>query len=312
MSNVAIIGIGGIGRVHASIFHSLGANVVGVLSSTEDNANEAVRELVDKYDISVRPYWNLDRILDLPLDAVSICSPPAQHYEHIIAGFNRGLFVFCEKPLFWSYDGFEETKKKLYRLRSHPNRRLFLNISNTLFIDTIRSRAPRPADVETFTFRFNTRGANRGTDILIDLLPHGISLLQRFFGYRSVSAVDSTVLSHSATVKFKYGDCSVKFEFDENKQGQKEFYFEIEGNQYKRIQKGSRNSYRVFIHDISNDDLIELDDPFRTYISAFLNYCNGYSETRSDNFGEAEINLNLMNTLLEQCHLSGLSIGLDP
>ena len=298
MLDVAIIGIGSIGIVHAAIFESLGANVVAVLSSTEGNANRAARQLRDKYGLLVRPFWNLKEILALPLDAVSICTPPALHYNQILAAFEKGLFVFCEKPLFWGHDSYEETKDKLHHLRSHRNRRLCLNISNTLFIDTIRARVPRPADVEAFKFQFITHGTNRGIDILVDLLPHGISLIQRLFGYRRVSAVNSTILSHKATIAFKYGDCSIHFDFEEDQQSEKKFYFEIDKHQYERIQDGSGNSYRVFIRDVSNNERLELDDPFRVYISRFLDYCRGYPENKIDNFKEAEMNLSVMSTLI--------------
>lgn len=40
-----------------------------------------------------------DQLLDLALDAVLIASPDPLHHEQALAALNRGLHVFCEKPL---------------------------------------------------------------------------------------------------------------------------------------------------------------------------------------------------------------------
>ena len=40
-----------------------------------------------------------DQLLDLPLDAVLIASPDPLHHEQVLAALDRGLHVFCEKPL---------------------------------------------------------------------------------------------------------------------------------------------------------------------------------------------------------------------
>ena len=298
--NVAILGAGRIGKIHARLFQSLGANVVAILSSTKDNANRAARELQREYGLSVKPFWNLTDILCSPIDAVSICTPPFLHYDHILASFEQGLAVFCEKPLFWSNDSYNETRKKLNHLKSHRNRKLFMNISNSLFIDKICERAPKPDEVKSFYFQFNTNGKNRKFNILIDLLPHGISLLHRFFGSRSVTNIDYQFSSYNAIIEFYYGICSIKFDFQQKEDYPKKFFFRINNNEYLRIQEDRDDSYHVFIQDINNNDKIELDDPFRIYISEFLEYCSDNPVIKEDKFEEAEINLNLMNNLLHK------------
>ncbi|MBM3525611.1 MAG: Gfo/Idh/MocA family oxidoreductase, partial [Alphaproteobacteria bacterium] len=40
-----------------------------------------------------------EELLALGLDAVAIASPDALHTEHVLAALDRGLHVFCEKPL---------------------------------------------------------------------------------------------------------------------------------------------------------------------------------------------------------------------
>ena len=57
MLDVAILGISGIGKVHAKIFQSLGANVVAILSSTENNANLAAKQLLNEYPQFIISYY---------------------------------------------------------------------------------------------------------------------------------------------------------------------------------------------------------------------------------------------------------------
>lgn len=42
---------------------------------------------------------SVDRLLAMPLDAVVIASPDALHREQVLAAFDAGLHVLCEKPL---------------------------------------------------------------------------------------------------------------------------------------------------------------------------------------------------------------------
>jgi len=298
--NIAIIGIGGIGKVHARIFHSLGANVVAILGSTKESAERAVKQLASDYDLSAEPFWNLQDLLHLPLDGVSICTPPQLHHEHILASFDKNLAVFCEKPLFWLDESYTQMKYKLSQLNTHKNRKLFLNISNQIFITRILDRLPKPEYARMFYFQFNTHGSNKGRDILIDLLPHGLSLLQCYFGNMDISNSKFSLNSDRAIAEFYYGKCKVKFDFQQNTNIQKKFLFKVNESEYRRVQEGSGAEYKVCVLDKTNNDKFELEDPFITYISNFIEYCKNQDKGKKDNYEEAEINLALMNSLLNK------------
>jgi predicted dehydrogenase len=53
--------------------------------------------VTERYEIPA--FDTLDKFLQLPLDAVVIASPDPLHKEHVLAAFERGLHVLCEKPL---------------------------------------------------------------------------------------------------------------------------------------------------------------------------------------------------------------------
>ena len=72
----------------------------------------------------------LNRIMDMPIEYVSICSPNYLHDSHIRFGLRIGADVICEKPLVlnpWNVEGLQEMEyesgKKVYtilQLRLHP------------------------------------------------------------------------------------------------------------------------------------------------------------------------------------------------
>jgi len=92
---VAIMGARGIGRVHARIFHELGAEVCAVLGSSEESAARAAEELRSSFGIVPEPFSDVERLLERPLDAVSICTPPRLHFVHLMAAFARRLPACC-------------------------------------------------------------------------------------------------------------------------------------------------------------------------------------------------------------------------
>jgi len=95
--NVAVIGAGRIGRIHARNLKSeiKGANLLGVADVLEPSA----RELAATLDIPLceRDYR---RLLDnKEIEAVVICSSTDTHAQIIVEAAAAGKDIFCEKPI---------------------------------------------------------------------------------------------------------------------------------------------------------------------------------------------------------------------
>ena len=87
----AIIGTGGIARVHARMIRELGGELVGVCGRTLAAASAFGGS---------QAYDNLGRMLaECRLDVVHICSPNHLHAEQAMACFEAGTHVLCEKPM---------------------------------------------------------------------------------------------------------------------------------------------------------------------------------------------------------------------
>lgn len=93
---VAVIGLGRIGKIHATNlrFHVPGAELVAV--ADPDSAGMSFAE-----DLGIKDcYTDYRQILERDdIDAVAICSPTETHSPYTIAFAEKGKHVFCEKPL---------------------------------------------------------------------------------------------------------------------------------------------------------------------------------------------------------------------
>src|SRR6476660_9674536 len=98
----AIVGTGGISRIHGWRLQDLGSTVVGVCGRTLTSARSVVNDLrlagwssapVDAFD-------ELGAMLDQAKpDVLHVCSPHGLHAAHAIEAAKRGIHVIVEKPL---------------------------------------------------------------------------------------------------------------------------------------------------------------------------------------------------------------------
>jgi len=93
---VGLIGAGAFGESHIVGYKSLPyANLAAVCDT---NATRA-QELAARYDI---PKWYVDYtelLREIPLDAVSICTPEELHLAPALAAIGAGKHVLVEKPI---------------------------------------------------------------------------------------------------------------------------------------------------------------------------------------------------------------------
>ena len=291
---VAILGARGIGKIHSRIFHDLGASVCAVLGSSDESAALATQDLAESFGIEAKPFSSLGQLLQEPLDAVSICTPANLHFEQIVAALDARAVVFCEKPLFWEDNlSLEKVESNLDILERHPNRKLFVNTSNTIFTDIVRDKLGELKQVKSFTFKFYTQGQYRGNNIAVDLLPHGISLLLRLFGLRDITNYSSEISEYSYQASFMYGSqCRVNFDFREEPNVEKALTFSVDGHEFCRFQEGRGAAYHVSLFDTQTGWKHCTNDPFKIAISDFCRYCA--TRNHIDGFTDAATNLRMM------------------
>jgi predicted dehydrogenase len=92
---LGFLGVGWIGRARMAALQASGvAEIAVIVDPSRENASEATR---------IAPHATLldsfERLLEEPLDGLVIATPSALHVDQAIAALDRGLAVFCQKPL---------------------------------------------------------------------------------------------------------------------------------------------------------------------------------------------------------------------
>lgn len=292
---IGILGGSGIGLVHARIFNELGAEVIAVLCSSQQKSNDVAKKLALESGVHVAAYNSLDSFLLTDLDAVSICTPPFLHIQHIKACFERNIPVFCEKPLFWDDSmTLEKVEQELKLLEQHQNRRLFVNTSNSVFLDAILAKKGKPKLCVNFSFEFYTNGRYTNIGIARDLLPHGLSLLISLLGECPISNFNSFISNNIFCCSFSYGDCIVNFDFREDPNSPRHMRIALNESVYTRVQSGFGPNYKVALVDDLTGEVLLTEDPFRAYIRHFLDYVINSDSKSDDGFDIEALNLTLM------------------
>jgi len=93
---VGIVGVGGIAKWHIRGYQRCeGIDVVAAC----DVRPEALAEVREAFDIQHTYADYCEMLAKEPLDLISVCTPNDMHYPVTMAAIERGLAVFCEKPL---------------------------------------------------------------------------------------------------------------------------------------------------------------------------------------------------------------------
>ena len=91
---VGIVGAGMIGGCHSRAYAACpGAEVAGICDPRPDKAEQ----LAATTGAAVVP--DLDALLDLGVDVVSVCTPPDSHVDVALRSLEAGRHVMCEKPV---------------------------------------------------------------------------------------------------------------------------------------------------------------------------------------------------------------------
>ena len=95
MTNLAICGVGNIGKVHLRNLLSLrGCRIAGILDANRLELERVARQF------SVRAFENWTKLLeDSGVDAVVVATPASSHRELCCSALAAGKHVFLEKPL---------------------------------------------------------------------------------------------------------------------------------------------------------------------------------------------------------------------
>ncbi|PSP94454.1 gfo/Idh/MocA family oxidoreductase [Halobacteriales archaeon QS_4_62_28] len=96
MQRVGLLGSGVMATTHANSYATIGDAEVVAVASTGDNLDE----FVDEHTPDGTAYDDPETMLDeADITILDVCTPTPTHHDYATAGAERGLAVFCEKPM---------------------------------------------------------------------------------------------------------------------------------------------------------------------------------------------------------------------
>lgn len=205
--SVAVLGTGFIGKVHTYAYQSLPffydglpfrIKLKGVYSRTLQSAEKAK----ENYGFEFATDCIDDIFSRNGIDAVSICLPNYQHKECVLKAIEKGIAVYCEKPLTANAEDAEEILRELEN-KSVVNRIVF---QNRYFACVLRAKKliedgklgrilsfracyqhPGNVDKAVFNWKFEKEFCCGG--VLYDMGSHALDMLYYMLGeYKSISA----------------------------------------------------------------------------------------------------------------------------
>ena len=175
MFNIAILGHGYWGRnILRNFYENAPANVKYVCD-TNDSAIERLHIKYPGVTVTTEPM----RIFNDPaVDAIVVCTPADKHYEHVKTALMRGKHVFVEKPFtLRSADALElmklADKKGLKIVVDHT----FMYSNPVQQIKHIYKEGEIGPPIYIDSVRINLGLFRKDTDVLYDLLPHDLSIV---------------------------------------------------------------------------------------------------------------------------------------
>ncbi len=94
MMKVAVIGLGWMGRIHLRNYTEMAdVEVVGVVDVDKDALAQAAEQF------GVATFEDIDEILKLDIDAISVCVPTSLHHSVGLKVIDKGINLLIEKPL---------------------------------------------------------------------------------------------------------------------------------------------------------------------------------------------------------------------
>jgi predicted dehydrogenase len=168
----------GIGAHLARFLVEAGAEVVAVAGTTPETAAEAAAALPRRAERRTAAYADVPDMLGRErLDALVIASPHETHGPYLALALDRGLHVLCEKPLVWGGPDPVAEAERLARAFLERDRHLVVNAQWPYTLDAYRALYPEALDWPPRRFEMRLSPRSTGFRMLLDGLPHPLSLL---------------------------------------------------------------------------------------------------------------------------------------
>ncbi len=279
-----IIGPSGIGEAHLREFIKYGTKNIGIIRKDSNKNQLITNKILKKKNIKFNFLSSFKDIKKFKPDIISLCTPHYSHIKHlkIISGQFSGPII-VEKPFIINknanYPQLQKISNSLYQKFKN---KIIVNLPMLEVANQLKKKV-KNKKILNINFFYSTKGRHEYEQIIIDLLPHAISL---------VLSIINQELSKFEIIKQKLGkkyfrinillnDVKCFFYFKENiKSKSSSLLFEIDNQKFERIILKDNKEDQVYFkingknHKIKNPMSASLSKSIKTLNKNKLNELN--------------------------------------
>ncbi|MCH2375131.1 MAG: Gfo/Idh/MocA family oxidoreductase [Planctomycetes bacterium] len=270
----------GLGAFVARFFSEVGAEVCGVVGTSQKSAEEAAAALLSNFGLQTRAYGDLAEALTAERpDAVAICSPYELHREHLAITANAGCHCLCEKPLWWEANVDERAARTTEIAAEFERRKLNLTLLSQwpYTLPGFYSLYPDLEGRTVESFRMELGPVSHGATMILDAAPHALSMLQHILGSGVIVDYTPRYLNRDRTdveLHFGYqhtsGTAEVICNFKTTPEAPRPAAYALNGHGVERqIHMSNYELFLEAIHGQTKGTKIKISDPLGLIVEDF-------------------------------------------
>ncbi len=282
---VSIIGAGrnnnGIGEYIAKYFHKNKATVISVLGTTKKTARHASTRL-KRHGIRASAYTNFYHMIEKEKpDSVVIASPLPTHFEYLTKSVDASLNIFCEKPFIWNKNNDQQKLMKvLFKKAEDNNLKIAMNSQwpfSMPYYETLCGSIDRNK-LDTFFIHLSPMVA--GKNMILDSVPHALSILYSTLGEGEVIKPDIESYAKKIIIKFVYNttsnNCKVLINLETKERQPRSFQFGFNDKIVYRIL--NLKNYDIYFKYLNKT--LKVVDPLELSVKDFISSVRTEREPR--------------------------------
>ncbi|MBT8351395.1 MAG: Gfo/Idh/MocA family oxidoreductase [Deltaproteobacteria bacterium] len=271
---VSIIGAGrnnnGVGEFIAKYFHQNKADVISVLGTTRNTAQNATDRL-KRYGIHASAYSDFYRMIEEERpDSIAIASPALTHFEYLIKSVKANLNIFCEKPFSWK--NHDQTKQidYIFQKAEDHNLKIAMNSQWPFSLPAYESLCGHIDKKKTDSFFIHLSPMVAGKEMILDSVPHALSILYSALGEGKIKNINFDSNKNKMKIGFIYhtnsSKCKVLISLVREEKQPRSFKF---GFNDKIVSRGlDLKDYDIYFTYL--DKTIKVADPLELSVKDFL------------------------------------------
>jgi hypothetical protein len=272
---VSIIGAGrnnnGIGEYIAKYFHKNKATVISVLGTTKKTARRASSRL-KRYGIQASAYTDFHNMIEKERpDSVVIASPLPTHLEYLIKSVDANLNIFCEKPFVWDKNGDQRRLiDLLFQKAEDRNIKIAMNSQWPFSIPYYETLCGTIDRKKTNTFFMHLSPMAAGKEMILDSVPHALSILYFTLGEGKIIETDMDSSENRIIIRFIYNansnNCEVLIRLEREERQPRSFKFGFNDKIVYRVL--NLKDYDIYFKYL--DRALKVDDPLELSVKDFI------------------------------------------